>query len=102
MSRLFSLSSLLLLAATTAARADVKLPALVSDNMVLLQDSPANVWGWADPGENVTVKFADKSAQIAADADGRWSVKLEGLTAGTVGDMTVNGNNAITVKNVAV
>ena len=40
-----------------AASADVKLPALISDNMVLMQDSKANVWGTADPGEKVTAKL---------------------------------------------
>jgi sialate O-acetylesterase len=82
--------------------ANVKLPALISDNMVLQQDLPDNVWGWADPGEKVTVKFADKSAEAVADAEGKWNAKLDGLAAGAVGDLTVTGNNSLTVKNVAV
>jgi len=93
----------LLFLVPAAALADVKLPALISDNMVLLQDTPANVWGTADPGEQITVKLADKaSAQSVADANGHWSVKLSGLTAGEAGEMTISGHNSITVKNVAV
>ncbi len=84
------------------AFADVKLPALISDNMVLLQDSKANVWGTADAGEKVTVKLGDHSAAATADPDGKWSVKLEGLKPGAGRDMTVAGKNSITIKNVAV
>ncbi len=84
------------------ALADVKLPAVISDNMVLQQETPTGVWGWADPGEKVTIKFAGKSAAATTDAKGKWSAKLEGLTAGTTGEMTVAGKNALTIKNVLV
>ncbi len=84
------------------ARADVKLPALVSDNMVLLQETPANVWGWAAPQEAVTVKLGPKEEKAVADVDGKWSVKLKGLAPGDAGDMTITGKNTLTVKNVAV
>ena len=94
----------LLLTATlaAAAHAEVKLPALISDNMVLQQDLPANVWGWADAGEKVSVKFGGKSAEATADAKGKWSVKLAGLASGATGEMTVAGTNTLTIKNVAV
>ena len=55
-----------------SAHADVKLPALISDNMVLMQETAANVWGWADPQEKVTVKLAAKTAKATAGADGKW------------------------------
>ncbi|MEP6668376.1 MAG: sialate O-acetylesterase [Chthoniobacter sp.] len=84
------------------ALADVKLPAIISDNMVLQQDSPTGVWGWAAPGEKVIVKFAGKSADTAADAAGKWGVKLEALPAGTTGEMTIAGKNNLTIKNVVV
>ncbi len=84
------------------ALADVKLPSIISDNMVLQQETPASVWGWADPGEKVTVKFAGKSASVAADDKGKWGVKLDGLTAEMTGELTVSGKNTLTIKNVAV
>ena len=87
---------------SVSALADIKLPALISDNMVLLQDSKANVWGTADPGEKVTVKVGDKSVTGTAGDGGKWSVKLEGLTPGSGKDMTIAGKNTLTVKNVAV
>ena len=85
-----------------SAFADVKLPALVSDNMVLLQDSKANVWGWANPGENVKVTLGDKTATATADDKGKWSAKLEGLAPGSGKDMIIAGTNTLTIKNVAV
>ncbi len=90
------------LGCSVAASADVKLPALISDNMVLLQDAKANVWGTADAGEKVTVKLGDKTAATTADQNGKWSVKLENLAPGSGKEMTVAGKNTITVKNVAV
>ena len=96
------LSLLLTITLAAAAVAAVRLPALISDNMVLQQDLPANVWGWADPGEKVTVTFADKSTETTADAAGQWRVRLPVLTSGTVGELTVVGTNTLTVKNVAV
>ena len=96
------LTSVLILTTSFAALADVRLPAIVSDNMVLLQDSKANVWGWADAGESVSVKLGEATATAKADEKGRWSVKLKGLKPGVAGDMTVAGKNTLTVKNVAV
>ena len=62
-------------------RADVKLPALFSDNMVLQQGMNAPVWGWADEGEDVTVTFRGKTVTTKAK-DGRWMVKLSSQKAG--------------------
>ena len=100
--RFSSLGLILSLGLASSAFADVKLPSIISDNMVLQQDTPANVWGWADPGETITVKFAGKSAAATAGPDGKWSTKLEGLTAGTTGELTVSGKNTLTIKNVVV
>ena len=85
-----------------SAHADVKLPALISDNMVLMQETAANVWGWADPQEEVTVKLASKTGRATAGADGKWKVAITGLTPGLAGDMTISGKNTLTVRNVAV
>ncbi len=84
------------------ARAEVRLPAVISDHMVLQQEVPANVWGWADPGEKVSVAFAGATAAATAGADGAWSVKLPPLATGTIGELTVTGKNSLTVRNVVV
>ncbi|MEO7317517.1 MAG: sialate O-acetylesterase [Chthoniobacteraceae bacterium] len=87
---------------TAAAQAAVRLPALIGDNMVLQAEAKANVWGWADPQEKVTVTFADKKGEATTGADGMWSVRLTDLKAGTEGEMTIAGTNTIALKNVIV
>jgi sialate O-acetylesterase len=84
------------------AQAKIKLPALVSDHMVLQQEAKVNVWGWAEPGEKVSVKFSDKTANTTTGADKKWSIQLEGLKAGTSGDLTIGGEDTVVVKDVLV
>ncbi len=75
------ITSLLLTPLATLHAADLKLAALFSDHMVIQRDKPVPVWGWADAGENVTVEFAGQKKSAAADAIGKWQVKLDPLTA---------------------
>ena len=70
-----------LLAVQVSARAELKLPAIFGDNMVLQRQMPVPVWGWATPGASVTVKFAGQSKSTRAAADGKWLVKLGKLKA---------------------
>ncbi len=90
-------------AAAPALHADVKLPAVLGDHMVLQQDMPVPIWGWSGAGEDVTVKFAGQNQSAKADADGKWSVKLSPLTASDQpGDLVVSGKNTLTLKDVLV
>jgi len=76
------LLSLLCLAACQAlSAADLKLPAVFSDHMVLQRDKAVAVWGWADAEENITVEFAGQKKNAKADASGKWSLRLAPLTA---------------------
>ena len=76
------LLTLLCLAACQAlSAADLKLPAVFSDHMVLQRDKPIAVWGWADAEENITVEFAGQKKNAKADASGKWSLRLDPLTA---------------------
>ena len=78
----FTLITALLLAPQAALHAaELKLPSVLADHMVLQRDKPVAVWGWADPGETVTVSFAGQAKSAAADAGGKWSLKLDALTA---------------------
>lgn len=81
------------------AVADVRLPGLFSDNMVLQADIPVPIWGWAEPGEQVTVKVNDQVHQTSADGSGAWRVKLQPIAAGTPLDVTISGRNTITIQN---
>src|ERR1700687_205945 len=72
-------------------RAEVKLPNLLSDGMVLQQGMKVNIWGTADPGERVTVTLKDQSVSGVADGKGQWQVKLGPLSAGGPFTLTVAG-----------
>ena len=92
-----------LFVAAAPARADVKLPAVLSDHMVLQQGMPVPVWGTADAGEEVTVSFGEQKQAAKAGADGKWSVKLTALTASDKpADLTVQGKNKVTLGDVLV
>jgi len=93
---------LLLCGCGLGLRADVTLPALFSDNMVLQRGIAAPVWGKAAPGEQVTVSIAGQQATATAGADGRWLARLAPLQAGGPLEMTVAGKNTITLHNVLV
>jgi len=89
-----------LLALAAQAGASVRLPAVISDRMVLQQGSPLRIWGWADPGEAVTVTFLGQKASATAGADGRWKVYLQPQPAGGPYKMTVAGQNKIELTDV--
>lgn len=61
--------------------AEVKLPAVISDHMVLQRNQPVPIWGWAAPGEHVTVRFADTTSRATADQSGSWRVTVPNLEA---------------------
>ncbi len=92
----------LLLSLSLAARADVRLPALFSDHAVFQQGLPVPVWGWADDGEEVTVRFQDQLVKTVAK-DGKWMVRLGVVSVGGgPGTLTVTGHNTLTVRNILV
>ncbi|MBI3878756.1 MAG: sialate O-acetylesterase [Verrucomicrobia bacterium] len=99
------LNRLLLLAALLAAvsaRADVRLPNLFTDHMVLQQGLKAPVWGWADDGEKVTVEFKGQKISTVAKG-GRWQVALAKLKADAKpATLKVSGKNSVEVKDVVV
>ena len=95
-------ASLLLLVLSAAARADVRVPSVIGDNMVLQQGRKVRVWGWAEPGERVTVTFRGGGATATADARGRWEVFTGPHKAGGPFELTVAGRNTLTFRNVLV
>ena len=60
---------------------DLKLAPVISDHMVLQREKPVAIWGWADPGESVTVSFGGQSKAATADAAGKWELRLDPLSA---------------------
>ena len=82
--------------------AEVRLPALLSDRMVVQRDAPVHVWGWADPGEEVQVAFRGQQASTQASATGHWEVYLKPVQAGGPHTLTVRGTNSITLEDIHV
>lgn len=71
------LFSIMLFSASLLTRAEVKLPSLIADDMVMQQKSDVRLWGWATPGEKVSVKSSwGATASATADKDGRWLTKI--------------------------
>lgn len=83
--------------------ADVKLPSIFGDHMVLQQDTALPVWGTADSGEKVTVTLGNETGSAVAGADGKWMVKLAPLPEGSTPlTMTVTGKNSLKFDDVLV
>lgn len=93
----------LLAALAVFARAEVSLPQIFTDHMVLQRDQPVAVWGTAAPGESVTVRFAGDTQSAVADSSGAWSIRLHPLTADATGrELVVAASNTITLSDVLV
>lgn len=89
----------------SSVSAQIKLPAIFSDNMVLQQRANAPIWGWASPGEKIVVQGSWMNAKdviIHADQSGKWIVKIKTPPAGGPYTITLQGDETITLKNVMV
>lgn len=83
--------------------ADVRLPAVFTDHLVLQRGKPVAVWGTADAGEAISVSFADQKKSTMAGADGSWKVTLDALAASKEGrELKVQGKNEVVLKDVLV
>jgi sialate O-acetylesterase len=92
-----------LLVLPLSAVANVRLPDVIGSSMVLQQKDWVIIWGWADPGESVTVSLARRKLTVVADASGKWRVALGKLFANaTPQTMTIAGKNTIELKDILV
>lgn len=97
------LMPLLALAMSSAAIADVTLPAIIDNQMVIQSETHAPIWGWADAGEHVSVSFAGQTQATTAGANGKWMVKLDPLPVSAESrTMTIQGNNLIELDDILV
>jgi sialate O-acetylesterase len=85
-----------------AATAEVKLPQVLSDHVVLQRNAPIHIWGWADPGERVTVSFLNQKQSATAGELGKWSVYLQPVAAGGPYTLTAQATNTVTLSDVLV
>ena len=95
--------ALFLLSLPASARADVKLPAIFGDHMVLQQEKSVPVWGTADAGEKVTVTVGTHAASAVAAPDGAWRVNLDPFPDGSApAELTVQGKNTLKFQDVLI
>ena len=91
------------LALLPALRAELTLPAVIGDHMVLQQKQANPIWGWDTPGTKVTVKFAGQSLTATAGADGKWTVRLAPVGANAVPQtLTLVGTSTREIQDVLV
>jgi len=84
------------------SQAQVRLPRIFASHMVLQQNQPVRVWGWAHAGEKVSVVLNDQKATVTASKEGKWIVSLPGQKAGGPYVLTVKGRNQLMVNDVMI
>ncbi|MGS2741272.1 sialate O-acetylesterase [Sinomicrobium sp. M5D2P17] len=98
------LSLVFFLSLSFPANAKIRLPALVGDHMVLQQQAEINIWGWANPGEEVTIApgWQKELIRTTADAQGNWKIPVSTPKAGGPYTILLQGENKITLSDVLI
>ncbi|HRX11001.1 MAG TPA: sialate O-acetylesterase [Draconibacterium sp.] len=91
---------ILLLFASTFLSAEIKLPVIFSDGIVLQRDTKLNISGWATPGEKVVLTFNGKKYNTKTGKDGKWNIEIPAQKAGGPHEMAFKGTNEIKVNNI--
>ena len=82
--------------------ADVKLPRLFSNNMMFQREQPIHIWGEANSGERIEIKFNKETYLVKADKSGKWEIDLPAMKAGGPHVLTVAGDNTIKLENILI
>jgi sialate O-acetylesterase len=93
---------LLLLLNLESVRAQVRLPRLVRDSMILQRDTKINIWGWAAKNEKINIKFNNKSYKTTTGSDGKWLIQLPPMKAGGPYTMDIAGSNKLSLKEILI
>lgn len=88
------------MAYNNTAFCQVKLPAIIRDSMILQRDASVRIWGWASPGEKISISFSNKKFTVKADDKGNWRSMLPPTKAGGPYSITFTGKNKITLNNI--
>ncbi len=94
--------SLLIFLVPLSVLAQVTLPKLISDGMVIQRDTEVKIWGWAANHEEITIKFIDSVYQTSANEYGEWAIELSGLKAGGPHTMEISASNEIIIKDILI
>lgn len=98
--RVLILQFLILIGLSYGAIAQIKLPQLISDGMVLQREADVKVWGWASSYESVSISFKNKKYKTKADKNGNWHILLPAQKAGGPYKMLLKGKNKIEINNI--
>ena len=101
LTRLFAAIVLVVMVSPTL-RADLNVPKIFSDSMVLQRDQSIPVWGWEDAGTEVHVLFEGEVKKATAGDDGKWMVRLSPQKAGGPYKMVIEGQNRVEFNDVLV
>jgi sialate O-acetylesterase len=98
----FYVTICILILSLKSVNANVSLPALFADNMVLQQNTKVNIWGWADKGEKISItgSWNNKKVTVKADKNGKWKIQIITSVAGGPYTLTIKGLNTVEIKNV--
>ncbi len=102
MMRFSLLAVTLLLVSARDSIAELRLPSVFSNHMVLQRDMPLRVWGWAAPETAVVVEVAGQTKKGKADGEGYWQVELEAMPAGGPHTMVVEGDGRVQIDDILV
>jgi len=94
--------TLIFFTAVSLSSAQIRLPRLVSDGMVLQRGTATRIWGEASPGEEVKITFTDSVYMVTTNADGKWQLMLAVPEAGGPYQMKLEGKNEIVLNNILV
>jgi sialate O-acetylesterase len=97
----YKLLYILFLFLSIQTKAQIRLPKLISDNMVLQREKPLIIWGWASPIEKITLTLNNQKYKTTSDNKGNWELILPAQKAAERQTMTIKGKNEITIKNIA-
>jgi sialate O-acetylesterase len=100
--RTLLITAISLITIPASLNGDISLPKLISDGMVLQRDSKINIWGWAAPGEKITIRFAGRTYHSVTDKEGNWKVPLSALKAGGPYTMDISGKNKISISDILI
>jgi sialate O-acetylesterase len=92
----------ILICSFSSVLADVTLPGVISDHMVLQRNMDVKIWGRADQNESVIVRFNNQEINTVAGSEGKWQVKLDAMAHGGPFEMTIKGKNTIVLKNILI
>nr|MDA3821518.1 sialate O-acetylesterase [Bacteroidales bacterium] len=96
------ISTLLILLSFQSLSAEVQLPEMISDGMILQRESNLKIWGWADPDEKVTIRFIGKKYHALTNSAGNWEILIPPLKAGGPYTMKIIADNKIEINNILI